>query len=142
LGPEIPSAQEEWRGIIMGKMRFRRARSAIIPRQKLKLSIGRPKKEEGEAVARKIRISGKLLNIILDYRKADSTESYNETILRMLNRKTQIIIEQSERIKQLEYKIRQSITTDGSPSISTSHIDERDSTQNISTEAFRTNVTR
>jgi hypothetical protein len=48
----------------------------------------------------------------LDYREADSTESYNETILRMLNRKKQIIIEQSERIKQLEYKIRQLIPTD------------------------------
>jgi hypothetical protein len=130
-------------GITTGKMRFRRAKSAIIPRQKLKLSIGRPKKEEGEAVARKIRISGKLLNIILDHREADSAESYNETIIKMLNRKTQIIIEQSERIKQLEYKIQQlPIPTDGSPSVSTSHIDERDSSQNISTEAFRTNVTR
>jgi hypothetical protein len=114
-------------GITTSKMRFRRAKSAIIPRQKLKLPIGRPKKEEGEAVARKIRISGKLLNIILDHREADSAESYNETILRMLNRKMQIIIEQSERIKQLEYNIQQLIPTDGSPSISTSHIDERDS---------------
>ena len=123
-------------GITTGKMRFRRAKSAIIPRQKLKLSIGRPKKLEGEAVARKIRISGKLLNIILDYREADSAESYNETILKMLNRKTQIIIEQSERIKQLEYKIQQLIPTDGSPSISTSHIGERDSSRNIS-ETYR-----
>ena len=107
----------------MGKMRFRRAKSAIIPQQKPKLTIGRPNKEEGEAVSHKIRISGKLLNIILDYREANSAESYNETILRMLNRKTQIIIEQSERIMQLEYKIQQLIPTDGSPSISTSHID-------------------
>jgi hypothetical protein len=129
-------------GYYVGKMRFRRAKSAVIPQQKPKLTIGRPKKEEGEAVSHKIRISGKLLNIILDYRKANSAESYNETILRMLNRKTQIIIEQSERIKQLEYKIQQLIPTDGSPSISTSHIDERDGSQNISTEAFRTNVTR
>jgi hypothetical protein len=109
----------------MGKMRFRRAKSVIIPRQKPKLSIGRPRKEEGEAVTRKIRISGKLLNIILDHREADSGESYNETILRMLSRKTQIIIEQSERIKQLEYEIQQLIPTDASPSISTSHVDER-----------------
>jgi hypothetical protein len=126
----------------MGKRRFRLAKSAIIPRQIPKLSNGRPKKEESEAAVKKIRISGKLLNIILDYREAYSAESYNETILRMLNRKTQIIIEQSERIKQLEYKIQQLIPTDGSPSISTSHIDERDGSQNISTEAFRTNVTR
>jgi hypothetical protein len=120
----------------MGKMRFRRAKSAIIPRQKPKLSIGRPRKEEGEAVTRKIRISGKLLNIILDHREADSAESYNETILRMLSRKTQIIIEQSERIKQLEYEIQQLIPTDASPSISTSHVDERDSLESISAEAF------
>jgi hypothetical protein len=43
----------------------------------------------------------------------------------MLSRKTQIIIEQSERIKQLEYEIQQLIPTDASPSISTSHVDER-----------------
>jgi hypothetical protein len=116
----------------MGKMRFRRAKSAIIPRQKPKLSIGRPKKEEGEAVTRKIRISGKLLNIILDHREVDSAGSYNETILRMLNRKTQIIIEQSDRIKKLEHEIQQLIPTDTSPSISTSHVDERDSLENIS----------
>lgn len=106
-------------------MRFRRAKSAIIPRQKPKLSIGRPRKEEGEAVARKIRVSGKLLNMILDYREADSAESYNDTILRMLNRKTQIIMEQSERIKQLEYETQHLIPTDASSSLSTSHIDER-----------------
>jgi hypothetical protein len=67
----------------MGKMRFRRAKSAVIPQQKPKLTIGRPTKEEGEAVSHKIRISGKLLNIILDYREANSAESYNATILRM-----------------------------------------------------------
>ena len=77
-----------------------------------------------------IRISGKLLNMILAYREADFTESYNDTILRMLNRKTQIIVEQSERIKQLEYKIQQLRPTDASPSIRTSCIDERDTLEN------------
>jgi hypothetical protein len=64
-------------------------------------------------------------NMILDYREADSAESYNDTILRMLNRKTQIIMEQSERIKQLEYETQHLIPTDASSSLSTSHIDER-----------------
>jgi hypothetical protein len=54
----------------------------------------------------------------------------------MLNRKTQIIIEQSERIKQLEYKIKQLIPTDAFPSISSSHVDESDSLENISAKAF------
>jgi hypothetical protein len=90
----------------MDKMRFRREKESIIPSQKLKPKVfGRPKKEEGEAVNRKIRVSGRLLNMIFDYREVDSTETYNDTILRMLNRKTQIIIEQSERIKELEQKL-------------------------------------
>ena len=76
----------------MGKMRFRRDRSAIIPRQTLKLHIGRPKKEGGEAARKFIRVSGKLLNVILDYREGDSPETYNDTILRMVDRKTQIFI--------------------------------------------------
>jgi hypothetical protein len=83
-------------------MRFRRSKGVPLP-VKLKRPSGRPKKEEGEAAQRKIRISRKLLNMILDYRDADCAESYNDTILRMLNRKTQIIVEQSEKIKQLEY---------------------------------------
>ncbi len=91
----------------LGRMRFRRAKAVIVPRQTPKLSVGRPKKEEGEAVSRKIRISGKLFNRILDFREVDSPEPYNDTILRMLGRKTQIIIEQSERIKELEAENKQ-----------------------------------
>jgi hypothetical protein len=110
----------------MGKMRFKRSSGIPLP-VKTERPTGRPKKEDGEAAHRKIRISGKLLNMILDYREENSTESYNDTILSMLNRKTRIIIEQSERIKQLEYKIQQLIPADASPSIGASHIDERDS---------------
>ena len=108
----------------MGKMRFGRSKGIPLP-VKMKRSSGRPKKDEGEAAHRKTRISGKLLNMILDYREADSAESYNDTILRMLNRKTQIIVEQSARVKQLEYEIQHLIPTDASSSLSISHIDER-----------------
>jgi hypothetical protein len=85
-------------------MRFRHSKGIPLP-VKVKRPTGRPKLEEGEAVTRKIRVSGKLLNIILDYREADSAETYNDTILRMLTRKTQIINEQSERIKELEQRL-------------------------------------
>ena len=88
-------------------MRFRRSKGIPLSTFKSKHHTGRPRKEEGEAVHRKIRISGKLLNMIIDYRGADSSETYNDTILRMLDRKTQIIIEQSERIKELETENKQ-----------------------------------
>jgi len=92
----------------LGKIRFRREKASIIPSQTLKPKlIGRPKKEEGEAVNRKIRVSGKLLNMIFDYRDENSTETYNDTILRIVAKKTQIIIEQSERIKELERENQQ-----------------------------------
>ena len=89
----------------MGKMRFRRSKGIPLSTFKSKHPVGRPRKEEGEAVHRKIRISGKLLNIILDYQERDLEESYNDTILRMLNRKTEIINEQSETIKKLEQEV-------------------------------------
>ena len=85
----------------MGKMRFRRSKGVPLS-IKSKHRIGRPRKEEGEAVHRKIRISGKLLNMILDYQERDLKESYNDTILRMLDHKTEIINDQSETIKKLE----------------------------------------
>jgi hypothetical protein len=88
-------------------VRFRRCKGSIIPNQQPKLSTGRPKLEEGEAAHKLIRINGKLLNIILDYREEDSEETYNDTILRIWNRKTEIILEQSERIKELESENRQ-----------------------------------
>ena len=84
-------------------MRFRRCKGSIIPNQHPNLHLpGRPKLEEGEAAHKLIRINGKLLNIILDYREEDSEETYNDTILKIWNRKTEIILEQSERIKELE----------------------------------------
>lgn len=86
----------------MGKMRFRRSKGIPLSTFKSKHPVGRPKKEEGGAVHRKIRISGKLLNMILDYQDPGLKESYNDTILRMLDHKTQIIITQSENIKELE----------------------------------------
>ena len=89
----------------MGKMRFRRSKGIPLSTFRSKHHIGRPRKEEGEAVHRKIRISGKLLNMILDYQEWDLKESYNDTILRMLDRKTGIINDQSETIKKLEQEV-------------------------------------
>jgi len=91
----------------MGKMRFRRSKGIPLSTFKSNHPIGRPKKEEGEAVHRKIRISGRLLNTILAYQERDLKETYNETIIRMLDRKTQIITSQSEKIKELEQKYLQ-----------------------------------
>jgi hypothetical protein len=89
-------------------VRFRRCKGSIIPNQHPALNTpGRPKKEEGEAAYKLIRINGKVLNIILDYRNADSDETYNDTILRIWNCKTQIILEQSEKIKELEQENKQ-----------------------------------
>jgi hypothetical protein len=86
----------------MGKMRFRHSKGIPLSTFKSKHPVGRPKKEEGGAVHRKIRISGKLLNMILAYQESELKESYNDTILRMLDRKTHLIITQSEEIKALE----------------------------------------
>ena len=61
-------------------MRFRREKAAQLPKQKR--PIGRTPKQAGEAVFKQIRVSGKLMNKILENSRPN--ETYSDTILRML----------------------------------------------------------